>query len=582
MIDSAQKKNSSSTILRDYLTKYAGKAARYLAVVLTVVLAITLRLSVIKWGVPTNDLPHSPYHPDESWAMAVLGQMNLLAGDFNPEEAHREGPLCYYIWGFVAYAMLHLGVITSLPYPNQPYDLNYQTVLIAGRCCTLIFDVLCCALVGQIVKKITGNFWAGLTAMLTLAITPYEMIHAHFLRTHIIANFFLALTIYLSFRMYAPGKYARKLFSAGICTGLCFASRYPTVAIGVVPCVSWLITSDVFSNGFSRIPARVVKVALTPISWLLPAGALIGAIVGTPFLFFDFKSAAPHLSLQASYIATEEFSVASLFNFARVWTYINYLIPYGALPILWLAFYASTIFLLFRPSNYKFTLPLLAFMIVYLYSMAKGYFAFPIFVRAAIPLFPIFAIFIGLAMSSVPIIIGRFGAKIIIGIASVIGLSTLAYDLAYLHAMEHDPRDMLASYLSENYRGNEIRVGVYCHPLNYFVSLPSLRALSSPRIIVDERPSHLGNHDIDLLLVAAFEHHERALFENRIDWLRNTKDYRHIKRFNAPLSFLGFSFDFTRNPHDLSYPLPALDLWAVKRRSPKAIPEDEEYHQITH
>jgi hypothetical protein len=199
--------------------------------------------------------------------------------------------------------------------------------------------------------------------------------------------------------------------------------------------------------------------------------------------------------------------------------------------------------------------------------MAKGYFAAPIFIRAAIPLFPIFSIFVGLAMISAFQIVGRSVFTLITTVACLIGLSTLTYDLAYLHAMRHDPRDMIASYFKANLSGDEIKVGIYSHPLNYFTSLPSLKVLSSPRVIFDERSSHRGNEEIDLLLVSAFEYQERDIFENRIDWLRNNKDYRHLKRFEAPLSFLGFSFNFPKNPHDLSYPMPVLDLWAVKKRN---------------
>lgn len=541
---------------------------RTLLVVFTTLLAIYLRLNAIGWGAPTTDLPHSPYHPDESWAMAVLAQMNFLTGDFNPEEAHREGSLSYYIWGFIAQIMFHMGLVDALPYPNQPYDLNYRNVLIAGRYCTALFDVLTCALIGQITKKVTGSFWAGLTAMLALTITPYEIIHAHFLRTHIIANFFLALTIYFSFGLYNSGRQAPKLLSAGVCAGLCFATRYPTAAITIVPCLSWLTTKQVFSHGVKQIPFMAVKVALMPVSWLLPAGALIGAIIGTPFLFLDFKSAIPHLSVQASYIATDEFSFTTLFNLSRVWTYVNYLIPYGALPALWLAFYASTVYLLFRPANYKFTLPLLSFLVLYLYSMSKGYFTEPIFIRAAIPLFPIFSIFVGLTTSSA-LKLTRKSSLIrytCIFLLLSTGVTTLIYDLAYLNAMKNDPRDMLAAYLQENAKNAEVRIGVYSHPLNYFVSVPSLIALSSPKIAIDERPSHLNNRDIDFLLISAFEFREKAVFESRIEWLKNRKQYRHIKRFDAPPSAFGLSFNFARNPHDLSYPLPSLDLWAVKKR----------------
>ena len=67
------------------------------------------------------------------------------------------------------------------------------------------------------------------------------------------------------------------------------------------------------------------------------------------------------------------------------------MIPQGAAPFLWLLFYGSFLYVLFRKRYYRYAVPLVGTALVYLCVMAKGY-ASPAFVRATLPLFPIFAI----------------------------------------------------------------------------------------------------------------------------------------------------------------------------------------------
>jgi len=91
---------------------------------LVIIVASILRFKGISWGLPSDELPLAPLHPDEIWAMTVLSQMNWSLGDFNPEMGHREGALAYYIWTAFGLVLKWMGVLNKMPWEIASYDSN--------------------------------------------------------------------------------------------------------------------------------------------------------------------------------------------------------------------------------------------------------------------------------------------------------------------------------------------------------------------------------------------------------------------------------------------------------------------------
>lgn len=529
-------------------------------------LGFYLRLTGITWGIPTQEFPSQALHPDEVWAMQVLQEVSIELGDFNPDEGHREGTFAYFLWSGTAYFLKVAGIIAATPHPQQPYDESYARVLLAGRLLVVMFDLLCAVFIFFAVHVATRNFNSAILSLLVFLITPFEVIHAHYMRTHIIANFFIAFVIYLSFRLYNEDK-KKLFFLTGFSTGLGFATRYPTLAVIVVPGFVYCWNENIVRNVISRNFASIWRSVVSFRWWIFAFGLAAGTFVGLPFLFLDFESARPHLMTQASYIATDEFRFSDILNLSRVWTYIRYLIPYGTLPGLWLLYYASTIYLLFRPKVYRYFMPLLIFIISYLYSMAKGYFALAVFIRAALPLFPAFAICFGLAYWDISARLEgkKFYRSVLhLCIASIVSLS-IFYDLAYDSAMRHDPRVELAKYLHQNWKRDSVRIGLYNHSLNYFVVKPVLVASKHPSVrFLEEDSFHDAAKGVDFIILSAFEHEDYAVYHERQNWLRHSAKFTHVIDFSPNLVFAGINFNFPRNPHDLMYPIPAMDLWKVR------------------
>jgi hypothetical protein len=535
-------------------------SSRGLWFALVLLLGTYLRFSAITWGIPTREFPHEPYHPDETWALHVLGYTNIPEGIFNPKEAHREGTLSYFVWLAVGYVAEKAGYLTRLP----PFQLagpslagDPATFLVLGRSVVAISDLLSSILVFLCVFTATRHFWASLLGMLVLLITPFEMVYAHFLRTHVMSNFMATAT--LAFTFYLVKSYRPTLsFLAAFCSGLGFATRYPTAVVGIAPLLACL-NHELHKAFVIRKPLRsLVKVVTAPQLLVLPIGLALGAFIGVPFLFLDYPSAAPHLAQQATYMNASQFDASQLLDFSRVYAYLGYLIPYGMRPWLWTLSYASVVFLLFRPHLYRYTVPLFAFGFAYLYFMSKGFYATATFIRAAIGLFPVFAIAIGLAASSCSaFLLKRRWLRVpALGVTAAILVSTVVYDLAYLHAMKNDPRDQLLRYLADHYKGRSITIGLLPMRWNFFTTIPPLQGIIDPKVELLTHPVAQAVEG-ELHVATRFDSEDDETFSAGIARLEREHGYRKVAVFESPVSWMGITFDSSKNPHDLNYPIPS-------------------------
>jgi hypothetical protein len=520
-------------------------------------LSALLRLRGLAWGLPTAEMPHAPYHPDETWAMSVLRQLDPGHLRLNAVDAHREGTLAYYLWMFGALVLQAFGAVsTSLPLIAE-YGTDYRRVLLAGRVVTAALDLGSVALVFLGLHKVCRGLTAPTVGALALAIAPFEVVYAHYMRTHIVANFFLTLAIFLSLDLAVGDAGRRRLAAIGLACGFAAASKYPAGVVALVP-VMFLIAR--------RISYRELLLA---IAWI-GGFALLGLFLADPFLFLKFQDARAALAEQGSYVATQEFRWHSLFDFSRLFVFFNYLIPYGTLPALWVLFYASLAVAFVGRSTRRISIPLALFVFVFLYPMAKGYFSAPIFIRAALQIFPVLAFLVGLAWNELESSNRR---RILIpAVAPVVTgllLASLAYDLGYTAAMAHgDARDQLHAFLKAESGSRAVTLGYYGGGHDYFLVKPAVETIPIARVrtVTDTARLRAGlEPELDFLALTAFEPGNEDAVRSEIRFLEASGRYRLVRVFSNPVRAFGVSFDYPRNPHDLQYPLPKLYLLAFNK-----------------
>jgi 4-amino-4-deoxy-L-arabinose transferase-like glycosyltransferase len=540
-----------------------------LPLLLILACAAFFRLYAIDWGVPSVLLPHAPFHPDETWVMQVVAQIDPGAWDWNPEEGHREGTLSYFIWALLFCCLKVLGIISRFPYPGQPFDADYATCLYSARLLVAACDVVSVLFVYLVTARITGSRLAGYISAITLACLPYELIHAHFMRGHVIANTLLMMALYLAVCISERNKW-RYVFGSGIAVGLSAATRYPMALSGIIP--FWFLARtekwwQVLLEQKVRGLIFVCRRSAAPVLIMSSAAAFFS---GVPFLLLDYSSAKPHLAVQATYVADNQFGGYAFFDLSRVWVYVAHLIPYGTLPYLWVALYISMAYLLVQKRWHGMLFPLHVFCIIYLYSMAKGYYATPIFIRAALPIFPVLSVMVGVAVYDVltRLKVSAIRYAVITCISFVI-ISAFMYDIAYLKVMKNDSRIQLAQQLSDVADKPTISLGLYKHRHNYFMVTPTLSVLAAPKIDLTEQESFAGGayKKHDFILNTAFEVSDYVKFDQVNKWLKS-RGHTLIKDFSPKVEFLGVSFArFSHLPHDLLYPLPRIALWKVNRRN---------------
>lgn len=563
-----------------------------LAIIL--LLAAVLRFIGLKWGIPTLEIPHSPFHPDEGWAMSVMQNLEL---------AYADGSLNYYIWTFVSSMLKYMGIIGTMPDSFNGYGKDYWVILYASRVVVVLFDLLSAFFVFLTLRKITKNDNTALLGTFIFVIIPFEIIYAHYMRNHIAANFFVVVIIYYSLFIYDHVGENIKLYAfIGFLCGLATTIRYTTGIAVAIPFM--MLVYKQFLN-FHQMISLTRKTILTIFKTLiLGIFTFLGIFVVIPCFFLDFDSKKQYLSFLGSATAKNEFYLSNLLDLSRVWVYIRDLIPHGTLPGLWIIFYFSVIYLLFRKQYYRYTIPLILFIPIYMYPMAKGYFS-PMFIRAMLVIFPVFAILSAIAIADLmQLIKTSFHQKsqpcfapnfshyaeamnlIVCALVSAILLSTLAYDFAYVKGMNHDPRIALYHYLKDEPK-SELRIGIYPNGHENFVITPTLSVLPNKKVtfvaatniqegmlaaVAATIPGDFPANPllVDYVLISAFtrvyppyNHFEFA--RQKIAEL-TAKHYTLVKVFETPLSLGPIIFSHENNPSgDLQYPFPVLYL--LKPRS---------------
>ena len=540
----------------------------YSSLAFIILLAGALRFTGIRWGVPTPDIPHYPFHPDEQWVMGVLSYIDVRALHFNPVGAHREGALSFNIWAVTALCLKTLGITHKMPNELTGFgDKDYGIIMIYGRIVTACMDVFSVLLIFVILRVIAKNRIVSLIGALIYAILPFEVIHAHYMRGHVIVNFFMLIVMYFSVLVYEVRneRYERYLYILiGLSWGLATAARYTAGIIVVVP-VMMIICRDFFMPQEKKDPGYG-KLRASFISRIGHIGVFgcLGLFAGDPYLFLNFKGALRDFSNQITYIPESEFKFANLLDLSRVWVYLRQLIPYGTLPALWIVFYASAIYLLFRKKYYRYTLPLIILIPLYIYPMAKGY-STPIFIRAVLFLFPIFTILSAIAVGDM---LARTASKytvlrtIIFSVLLLATTSSLCYDLAYVKGMHtDDPRIQLYKYFNGLGTRRVVRIGLPLHGHSYFLHKPTLLILGEKRIkLVESENLMRESLRVDYILLAALEPRQYEEVRSTISRLQGSDRYILERTFENPVSFMDIHFDYKNNPHDLKYPYPTLFL----------------------
>ena len=493
--------------------------SRHLPLAIVLLLATILRIVGLGWGIPTPDYRHAPFHPDERWAMRNLAQINLRAGDINPEAAQGEGAFHYYLWILAAESLEALGIIEEVAWSKQLNKGEYGSILYIGRFLNVLYEAVSICLIYTILIKMVRRPNIALVGAGIFAVFPFEIIYSHFARTHVMANMFICIIIFLAFKLHDLEK-VRTYILIGLVTGLAIASRWPTGFVFLIPLIVAIILS--FKRLGSRRPSfrELVSTVIlrTRIAYALPS-MILGVLAGNPSVVLDYDSVRRYMSIMLSFTDTSQFSFVSLFNLDNLYKIFLYLIPYGALPFLWVLLYLGAAWSLACRSKLKYTVPLFCFLLAYLYLMGKGYPSK--YVRLAMPSFPVFAILAALGLDEIMKTLEKWRALercAWMAVVVILG-ATCLFSLDYVFAMNRpDPRVEMQRFIRDEDELSNRSVAVYPSGfLSSFITRPVFSGLGEKNI----QPRKTAGNLIDVapgeyLLIGDVQA-QRDLIVNRVE-----------------------------------------------------------------
>ncbi|MBM3252143.1 MAG: phospholipid carrier-dependent glycosyltransferase, partial [Candidatus Omnitrophica bacterium] len=170
-----------------------------------IILAFTLRIYGINWGLPSKDYYFS-YQSDEVHYIKGLSQMNPMKLDFNPR---------YFSWGTWHYfelgiseaiaGFLKIVRLTKDKYFYYAYPWEMAKIYLVGRFLSVFFALGTILLVYLIGKKISNEKTALLTAFF-LAINPAHILFSHYLKADISVTFWVTLLLFFLIFLLETGK----------------------------------------------------------------------------------------------------------------------------------------------------------------------------------------------------------------------------------------------------------------------------------------------------------------------------------------------------------------------------------------
>src|SRR6267143_3067875 len=517
-------------------------------------LAAYLRLAGLTWGRSSGYGHDLNFQPDEFVSLRGVLQLDLLAGDIKAPGAYFEGTFNYYLWdvvqaGLKIAASKNLHLSASL-ITNGPSDLLY-----ACRWMSVLFDLCTVVIVFLAIREATHDFYPSLFGALCYAVLPMQVIYAHFMRTHILSNLLCALVIWLSLKLRKSQSWPLLLL-VGLISGLGAATRYPVGLIVVIPCLHLLFNgSDNLPSWRLRVLQRVKKFVAGP-AWLIGLGFAIGLFLGHPMLFLDPSSVTKAITGETlKYAALKEFSGAHLLNLSAVWRYVTHVIPFAMYPVLWVVPYCSVVYLLFRRSLYRLTVPLLIFSLLYLYLMGKGYLA-PYFGRITMLLMPGFCVLVGIAWSDLQLQVRNHRRLAVVSTVALllIVVLSLIFDLAYDRAtQQEDAREIVRKDLQNAIGDRPARIGILHVGPDFYTVMPAAKALNNEKVTVQLQDP---GENADFLLVGFPTEAAPALINATVRQVETQGKFKYAKSDRVPVRIFGHEFSLTHFPPDMTYSFP--------------------------
>lgn len=237
---------------------------------------LLLRLYGIDFGLP--DL----YNPDEPILVDRARKM-LVTRDLNPHWFGWPGTTIIYILSglFVCILLvgLGLGIFESTANLGELFFQDPTIFYLSGRVTLAIFGVAS-IFVTYIIACRLFNRPTALTAAMLLALSPLHVYYSKLIRPDILLTFLILVAFWFCLEILQRRAWSGYAL-AGLFTGLGIATKYPAASVALS-----IVMAHLFSG--PRQWTGLLKLLMCGVV------SVLGAFIGSPFLFLDFRTALSH------------------------------------------------------------------------------------------------------------------------------------------------------------------------------------------------------------------------------------------------------------------------------------------------
>jgi hypothetical protein len=552
-------------------TKTKGRLV-FVGLFLIVGLSAYLRLSGITWGMNgaagkwlkpfrggAGYGHYLSYHPDEFISVRGMWPINLLVGKLKAPDAYFEGTFNYYLWA-VPRMLYDLHTDKGVTANRQLSTDQLKFILFAGRLMSVVFDLATLVFLFAIIRELTKQRLPALLGALLYGVLPMQVIYSHFMRTYTLANLLCVLAIWLSLKA-VKFRHWWLFVITGVAAGLAAATRYPAGLVIIVPCALVLFKRQTPTESWRERFGNSISYLFSGPLWFLGFGFVLGLFAGEPMLFFDSREVVHAILSEASTYAP--LGRRNPFDLTPIWKYISVLIPYATYPAIWLLIYVSAVYVILRRSLWPAVVPLCGFVILYTYSMAKGY--LDAFARLTMLLMPVLCILVGLACGEIfPKLVKRpFAFRLVIITLLLLILPTIVFDCAYGRAMKRrDVRDLLCNDMRSLIKDRPTTtIAVSERGAYFYTATPAVLPLEgkSNNVAVQLESSVVTPADF---LVIGFEKPlPENLRDSTIQKVESGGEFRFTKAYSRAPTVFGRTLDLSNFPVDMTYPFPTILLF---------------------
>ncbi|MBD3177703.1 MAG: phospholipid carrier-dependent glycosyltransferase [Armatimonadia bacterium] len=337
------------------------------AVLAAVVLAVSLRVVGLEWGLP-GPAHSASYHPDEGTIYGHALQM-AKTGDLNPH---------FFNYGSLPIMLSALVLkLTGLDAPGKISAAHY-----ALRLVSVAAGVLTVWLAALIAGRLFRSGWAPALAAAATAAAPLAVVNSHYATVDALATCLLTASLYFSVRLLDEDD-AKWYLLAGALAGLAAATKY-VGAMAILPAIA----AHAIRSGSLRsvLDGRAVGLVAGP--------AIAAFLIGCPYSVLDHQAFLRDFAFEMRHV--REGATTYMLGQPPLVYFVSQVLPCAlSLPLLCV----SAVGLAFGIAAFGARGALLggwALLLILLHGSGKE-----IFVRYAMPLVPLFAI--GLASLAAPI-----------------------------------------------------------------------------------------------------------------------------------------------------------------------------------